>query len=79
MQRLVFLAGRVTALLEQAAGLVQFSFSAFYHKIGSSLVVEVRQKWTFCGNVALSDGFFFGFAQQNPDVFLGGMGFRARQ
>jgi hypothetical protein len=40
-------------------------------EVGSSLVVDRHQKETFSEIVALSGGFFFGFAEQKPDVFRG--------
>ena len=52
MQRLVFLAGRVTATAGTGGGAgFRLSFSDFCHKIGSILVVEVRhEKMTRLGH-----------------------------
>ncbi len=41
--------------------------------------LSLRQNETFRGIVARMGGFFFGSAEQGPDVFRGGMGIWARQ
>jgi hypothetical protein len=51
----------------QTAGLS----SGILLEIGSSLVVDRHQKWTKSRIVARQGGFFFGFAEQKPNV-LGG-------
>jgi len=48
-------------------------------EIGSSFVVKLSQIATFFGIAAQMRRFFFGFAEQNPDVFLGGIGTTARR
>ena len=74
------LVGRVLATAKTGGGAaLGFRFSAFCHKIGSSEVVKSHQFSTNNGRSARKRRFFFGFAQQNPDVFLGGMSYRARQ
>jgi len=47
--------------------------------MGSNFVVKLSQNWTFFRIAAQMRRFFFGFAEQNPDVFLGGIGIEARR
>ena len=49
--------------------------SAFFLKIGSSLVVQGHQTRNKIELVALLGGFFFGFAEQKPRIFRGGRNF----
>jgi hypothetical protein len=44
-------------------------------KMGSSLVVQGHQSRTKIGIAAHERRFFFGFAEQKPDVFRGGRNF----
>jgi hypothetical protein len=46
-------------------------FSAVFLKIGSSAVVKLHQKWTKVRISGVLRRFFFGFVEQNPDVFRG--------
>ena len=49
--------------------------SSIFLEMGSSFVVKLHQNLTKVGIVAHSGDFFFGFAEQNPDVFRGGRNF----
>ncbi len=68
MQRTVFSGG---AQRVQAPARRRGCNLAIFLKIGSSLVVHRHQIATFCGIIAHAGDFFFGFAEQNPDVFRG--------
>ncbi len=72
MQR-VFLAGRVPALLEQAAGLGL----AFTLEVGSCQLVKLHHFGKRTEIVALLGDFFFGCAERKPADFLGGGNFGA--
>ena len=63
MQRIVLLVGRALPATLQ--------LSAFFLKIGSSGVVKFHQERTFPEIWAHLRSFFFGFAEQKPNVFRG--------
>ena len=61
--------------MREIASELSFSISAIFFKIGSSEVVKLHQIETKVGIVAHWGDFFFGFAEQKPDVFRGGRNF----
>ena len=53
--------------------------SNIFLEMGSSFVVKLHQNLTKVGIVAHSGDFFFGFAEQKPNVFRGGRNFWGSQ